>query len=108
MKSLLEQLIRIRDNPPHYGGICSVLQVSDRMLTHKLMREWPKFSGNPTFPVPHPTKDPEIAYIEDYLWDLDTEYGRNRMELVNWLISQLAPPVLSPTIPHVVEPNDRG
>jgi len=51
--------------------------------------EWPKSSGDKNYPVPDGDMDPEVAFdtTED-LWDTNTEYGRNRFELLDFLIQE--------------------
>ena len=64
-----------------------------------LFEEWPEFSGEPDFPVPHPdgpdaddgwSSAAEAAYMgtED-LWL--GEYGAARWRLLDWLIERTAP-----------------
>lgn len=59
---------------------------------HRAYPKWPKYSGNVTFPVPGG------ANIYDFhrehqpigsMWDRNTEYGRLRLELLDFLIEQL-------------------
>lgn len=50
-------------------------------------KDWPKYSGNEDFPVPHNTHDCADAYYECInLWDRRTQYGKDRYELLNHLI----------------------
>lgn len=57
---------------------------------HYLMRHWPKYSGNPRYPVPatHPEGRSSYAFhdaAEDgAMWE--GEYGKLRLELLDWLI----------------------
>lgn len=53
------------------------------------MAAWPKHSGTISYPVRHPELAPELAYYytEDK-WDASTEYGRNRRELLDYLIEK--------------------
>ena len=64
-----------------------------------LMTKWPKFSGAEAYPVPDPnhTEKPESLRAAQVLfwqagkiarWDVSTEYGRLRHELLAWLIKQ--------------------
>ena len=54
-------------------------------------KEWPKYSGNRWYPVRHPDMNPLEAYVNQslYKWDPSTEYGRNRYELLEFLITKL-------------------
>lgn len=59
-----------------------------------LWEVWPRFSGSPAYPVPHPTMPPYPAFQSaDWkngaYWDERTEYGRARHELLSWLIERL-------------------
>ena len=49
--------------------------------------EWPSFSGNSQYPVPHPSMNPEDAYNELDLWEGD-EYGASRRRLLEFVHSQ--------------------
>lgn len=62
LTSALAYLIDLHDYEDNHevGGICTGLRMScadgmaiTTMLT--LMKQWPQYSGNPTFPVPAPT-----------------------------------------------------
>lgn len=54
----------------------------------KLMVQWPEYSGNPEYPVPHPRCDVEFAYATCELWNLETKYGQARYRLLKWLIKE--------------------
>lgn len=95
-----------QDRFSSYFGICRML---DRYCAYKAYDEetkgllqkelhdrlidWPKFSGNPSFPIPNPKGnnhilDAQNAYFEaNNQWDINTEYGRLRREAVKWLMS---------------------
>lgn len=51
-------------------------------------RDWPKFSGCPTFPVPygHSHSCAEEAFYSLDKWSKDSQYGRDRWELLEHLI----------------------
>jgi len=96
---LLARLLAIYKNgPPRSGGIChAVSWFGDGMdsLVCELAMNWSGFSGNIRFPVPAPEGgDPIDAYctadMEGTMWDKSTEYGRNRWELLNYLIGELS------------------
>ena len=57
-----------------------------------LMEEWPEFSGDSAYPVPHPDKDPEMAFnhasVEE-MWNPGSAYGAARLRLLDWLIAHL-------------------
>ena len=82
------------------GGICgnaqsalifndvSLLQVT--LFLAPYFVRWPKFSGDPDYPVPHPEKGAYVAYLTARKrFDQNTEYGRNRWELLHFLIEEL-------------------
>lgn len=62
-----------------------------RLLVN-LTEGWPEFSGSPYYPVPHPTKRPNIAFdlasAED-MWSPGSVYGAARLRLLDWLIARL-------------------
>lgn len=70
-------------------GICSNVRILHSILEFGFP-SWPKFSGNIEYPVPHPQFTPvkgyDYALINDILWDKETQYGRDRWELVDFLI----------------------
>lgn len=53
-----------------------------------LSQDWPRFSEDPGYPVPHPDMGPQAAYLEPDHWDAETEYGRNRLSLLEFLITR--------------------
>lgn len=57
-----------------------------------LMEEWPEFSGDRAYPVPHPDESPDMAFdhasAED-MWSPGSAYGAARLRLLDWLIAQL-------------------
>lgn len=102
MASLLEKLQELHTNgpAPYYHGIYT--QVNG--ITHLergymlyLMRQWPERSGHIDWPVPasQADKSPEAAYHKymesntKQMWDRNTEYGKLRWELLEWLIEEL-------------------
>lgn len=53
-----------------------------------LMTQWPKWSGERTFPVPHPEgKCPQRAFYNLPIWE--GPYGALRRELLDYLIERL-------------------
>ena len=99
-QEMLALLLQIQMDGPKNPrtGICDQLTKTlpfAYRLIMETMREmfisWPLYSGDDTFPVPHPEQDSDIAYLcaEGTIWDRDTEYGRNRWSLLEHCISQL-------------------
>lgn len=84
-----------------YHEFCFHMSLSDEMdeptrrtdldsFLEPYFRRWPKFSGNIEYPVPHPELNPYTAYNEARnLWDRDTEYGRNRWDLLEFIIAEI-------------------
>jgi hypothetical protein len=80
-----------------YAGICGNLQALinsyDRIeeLMHEYQVDWPLYSGDKDFPVPHESSGmaPDEAYYTSVrMWD--GEYGRNRKNLLDYLIEVTA------------------
>lgn len=99
-KHMLLALKALRDEgPSHLGfGICSnvdslltrmgatVTPATDEVM-YGLFEKWPKFTGCPEFPVPHPHLTPAAAYAEPQIWE--GVYGDTRKELLNFMIAEL-------------------
>jgi len=98
MESALNQLLDIRDHGPkdRLLGVCSNVWGGPVV---RLARYWPKFSGRMTYPVPHPSLSPDVAFmgLQD-IWGIraeldesnpDDRYRLNRWELLDWLIDNL-------------------
>ena len=99
-QQMLDVLLLIQANGPFkaHTGLCD--QLEKRLpfaygMVMPTLREmfysWPLYSGDETFPVPHPKLDPEVAYLsaEGSIWSKRSEYGRNRWSLLEHCISQL-------------------
>ena len=84
-----------------YLGICNAVTCGESSpevrsgcldLLSDLMEEWPEFSGDHSYPVPHPSENPERAFdlasTED-MWNPESAYGAARLRLLDWLIDQL-------------------
>lgn len=80
-------------------GICAnlgLLSGADSDLLDDLLDRWPGSTGDSLFQVPHPVKTPEDAFLftePDEKWNPQSEYARNRLALLDWLIEQTAPTV---------------
>jgi hypothetical protein len=58
-----------------------------------LFKEWPHFSGDIAYPVPASNKSNSPLYeytFTRYPWDQSTEYGRLRLDLLNFCIVKLS------------------
>ena len=101
-QDMLEALKQVRDvDYLHtYGSICSNVQTA-LIFTDVGMQDivdflapyferWPKYSGERNYPVPHPDKSADVAYfLTKERFDQSTEYGRNRWELLHFIIAEL-------------------
>lgn len=95
-KKVLEALLKIKKVGPRFqdDGICAnIVLENGSSLTAiiDLVREWPHYSGNALFPI-HTNKklSPMWQFDTTYNhWDHNTNYGRRRWQLVNYLIREL-------------------
>jgi hypothetical protein len=100
--SILEEtigtLVRLKENDTpsqKTQGICgSVRSGACRKILALAFQNWPKFSGDITYPirVEHANSQLNAYYNaerENSLWDKDTVYGRNRWELLDFVIEFL-------------------
>lgn len=102
IKTAIDALSKCENPPISDAGICS-------NLFHLLMeifpgsahtpssvveaivpavRAWRKFSGNDRFPVPGlPGHSASYTYYwySEYMWDRDSSYGRDRLDLLDFL-----------------------
>ncbi|ALY07231.1 hypothetical protein VmeM32_00245 [Vibrio phage vB_VmeM-32] len=98
MKTLmrdLETLTEILENLETHGrdpqsrsmGICSRLHCE----TKPYFRKWSHFSGNYGYPVPSTDeRSPMCMYNDcDNMWDLATEYGQLRVDLLKHIIAEM-------------------
>jgi hypothetical protein len=102
MTELHQALLKLREDGPSniFQGIC---HQGDVIEQKKLLSSfffffffffslWPEFSGDLVFPVSHPSMTPGEAYmLIDDIWDRETEYGRARWRLLDFLIERTAP-----------------
>ena len=99
--NILEALIHIRDQGPDHAdaGICrcATLLVGWDCSHHIQVAayEWPKHSGLPAYPVPSTTATSArtaywYALDSGTMWRRNTEYGKLRWELLDYLIEKLS------------------
>lgn len=107
VKEVLINLNRIKsgDFEPYFG-ICSNigdLEFPVEPIIHHYFERWPKFSGIKDYPVPDPKskaktirgkrKACQKIYAETWdkalHWDKNTEYGRLRHELLDFMIIEM-------------------
>ena len=53
-----------------------------------IMKSWPKYSGDESYPVPHPELDPTTAYMTSTTSLWTGEYGENRREYARYLAAE--------------------
>ncbi len=88
-------------------GLCSAVVVTqsklsgqearlaylEHWLMHKMWKQWPEYSGNKGYPVPHAHCSPAFAYERasagGTLWSYGSDYGLARRRLLSWLINEL-------------------
>ncbi len=88
---LLAELRDLKTNGPNDEALGICQRVTDKNLLRSLWQHWPKFSGMPHYPVPHPSmkaNDAFYAYMD--LWNKEDVYCQTRYELLDWLIDQLS------------------
>lgn len=84
------------ETPTHQGlGICGSItnlkiNVSGDVLVYSYSQEWPHFSGDVSYPIPHPTSKyyQTEAYHELDKWS-DTVYGNMRRELCGYIATRI-------------------
>lgn len=93
---LLVALIKVRDadGDTNHGICCAILPYVknidaawDRL--DELFKQWPKYSGIIHHPIPGGGIVYDKAKHSATLWDRNTEYGKLRWELLEWLIEEL-------------------
>ena len=96
LTQLLKQLKELHAAGPKYPtlGICQVSTYETRPYFREIWEKWPKYSGMRLFPVPEfegqQGKEAEDSFLyKTNLWDKNTEYGRNRWELLEWMIKEI-------------------
>lgn len=110
-KRLKEIALRCAELDAEYGelfcpgvGICSNItgirpwfglgRFEDRCKAWQTLKaaiaRWPKHGGDMTYPVPGGEEAYDAARETDSHWDVNSEYGRLRFELLDWVIQELA------------------
>lgn len=87
----------------HLHGLCYLLAGQTEIsysLLEQLGKKWPKFSGDPEYPVPCPNVPrPCVAYhCTSKLYDQSTEYGRNRLAFAKYLLMVCHTPATFPRL----------
>jgi len=95
-EELLEELKLLKEHGPSdkSDGICAHVLDKAETLLKQMFYYWSKYSGYPSYPVP--SDDPNYgaygAFVELHYedkWNRDTQYGRDRWELLDFLIEFL-------------------
>lgn len=65
---------------------------TNRWILKSLFWMWPKFSGNSLYPIQAVSQESQGPYYDfretDNMWDQNTQYGRDRMELMEFITSK--------------------
>ena len=71
----------------YYFGEHGMAAEYSRDILHDAFATWPEYSGELAYPVPNAEYGEVAAYCEhrEHLWDKDTEYGKCRWRLVEWV-----------------------
>ena len=93
LKAVRDDLLYNNGNQLHREfGICFNITIFTTLNIHKLILKyaetWPEYSGDSDYPIKGYTKNytPCYAYdMQDDMWD-DSEYGKARIRLLNYLI----------------------
>lgn len=95
-KLILQTLLNIKDDYPiNYkgkgNGICSYFGKASAKYIKSKFEFWPKFSGVINFPVPSTRANTcaSSAFYNFHKWNINTQYGRDRRELLDFLIEQV-------------------
>ena len=94
MYAALEALWRIADGTVRIGGLKGICSLVDDQLAdgtiwlYRDFKAWPKYSGDPRYPVPGGREGYYYAQDEQKLWDEGTQQGRDRRELLQFLIER--------------------
>jgi hypothetical protein len=94
--TLLEILMGVRKDPPLNSelGICEHIanyDSEDIVQFKNIAQQWPEYSGSRTFPVPHPNKNSQEAYMSAdsvEMWGTGP-YAKARYRLLDWVIEYL-------------------
>ena len=94
--TLLETLIRLRDNgpiAPHYGICWNASQLSGNDSFERricgLAEDWPGSAGSHSFPVEGCAGRYSSDEGRNNRWNRSHPYGRRRYALLDWLIADL-------------------
>ena len=92
---LLNALTETACCPNPFEGICWNVNQRDMLVKdttnwmNRTYRKWPRWSGSYTFPVKPTDNCYYHAAAEGSMWDTDTQYGRDRWDLLRFLIMEM-------------------
>ena len=79
------------------AGLCYNLEIASHVYEmenelnlddlYAVWKHWPKYSGWETYPVPHPKFSEDYAF--DFIDKWTGEYGSTRIELLDFIITEL-------------------
>lgn len=72
------------------SGLCfnTGIEMEEDDYLEGLFESWEHYSGNPRYPVPHPTLDSKAGYVT-FTSFYSGEYGKLRFDLANHLVTEL-------------------
>jgi hypothetical protein len=83
----------MRDQPSTPCGICSLTNTYALWVyLRSIFHDWPEFTGNTAYPVPHPTLNPDKAYecaTNAEMWSENHTYGQARLRLAAHVVNCL-------------------
>lgn len=95
-KLILQTLLKIKeDHPLSYqgkgNGICSYFGEASVNYIQSKFPLWPKYNGNICWPISSGRKNTTAydAFYNFHKWSIHTQYGRDRRELLDFLIEQV-------------------
>lgn len=81
---------RLESLPDDHSSDLWICSFTSDINLMPIFSTWEHYSGQPDFPVPHPTLSPYLAYMNtENRWDRDTEYGALRWNLLAHVIRNL-------------------
>lgn len=93
---ILETLLKIKDDYPitfkgKGNGICSYFGLASAKYITSKFPLWPKYSGISNFPVKSGRTETSSrsAFYRYHKWSRCTQYGKDRWELLDFLIEQV-------------------
>lgn len=104
VRAMVHEYLSTGEKPEWFDpelGICNAVGLGAQspelrseflILLRGLVEQWPEFSGYPSYPVPHPSENPDRAFYlasPKEMWSPEGYYGAARLRLLDWLIAHL-------------------